>query len=124
MVDGFSIQSENAPKILESSIFVPDKNVHVRIYKHEIYHAEADGSYIKVFTKNGNYHLTSNLKVFSAQLKDSNFIRVSRKHLVNVIHVHKINGNLLYAGPYEIQLSKMQRKEILKRFPIFHTTAS
>ena len=110
-------------KVLETAIFIPDKHTHIRIDKHEIYHVEADGSYIKVFTKNRNFHVSSNLKVFSLQLNDSNFIRVSRKHLINAIHLHKIDGNVLFVGPYEIQLSKLQRRNILDRFPILHTKA-
>ena len=118
-----SVQSslEEEHKVLGTAIFIPDKHTHIRIDKHEIYHIEADGSYIKVFTKTRNFHVSSNLKVFSLQLKDTNFIRVSRKHVINVIHLHKIDGNTLYVGPYEIQLSKNQRKHILERFPILHT---
>lgn len=111
-------------KPLDAAIFIPDKQTHVRINKDEIYYVEADGSYIKVFTKKRSFHVSSNLKTFTFQLKDRNFIRVSRKHLINAAHLHKIDGNLLFVGPYEIQLSKSQRKSILDQFPIMQTKIS
>jgi DNA-binding LytR/AlgR family response regulator len=122
----YSIQRPLAhgERILQESIFIPDNHAHIRIDKKEINHVEADGSYIKVFTKSRKYQVSSNLKVFSLQLNDTNFIRVSRKHLINALHLYKINGNTLHVGPYEIQISKLQRKNILERFPILHTKAT
>ncbi|WP_421977089.1 LytR/AlgR family response regulator transcription factor [Roseivirga seohaensis] len=112
---------EDNGKVLVEAIFVPDRHSHIRIEKQDIYFVEADGSYIKVFTKSRKFHLSSNLKSFSLQLNDSSFIRVSRKHLINSRHLHKINGNVLHVGPYDVLLSKNQRKNILDRFPILHT---
>ncbi|MGW8121479.1 LytR/AlgR family response regulator transcription factor [Roseivirga echinicomitans] len=112
---------ENKDRVLVEAIFVPDRHSHVRIEKEDIYFVEADGSYIKVFTKSRKFHISANLKSFSLQLNDKSFIRVSRKHLINSKHLHKINGNILHVGPYDVLLSKSQRKNILERFPILHT---
>jgi DNA-binding LytR/AlgR family response regulator len=111
-------------KVLDNSIFIPDKQSHIRLDKSDIYVVEADGSYIRVFTKSRNYHFSSNLKVFSLQLNDHHFIRVSRKHLINSKHLHKIDHHMLSVGPYEIKISRNQRKDILDRFPIFQTKLS
>jgi len=121
-------QKEREPKpnaqehlILKDAIFIPDRQTHVRVNNIDIYAVEADGSYIRIYSREQTYHLSSNLKNFMSQFEDPNFIRVSRKHLVNTRYIKKINGNTLYVGPMDIQISKEQRQGILKQFNILKT---
>jgi len=108
-------------KVVHDAIFIPDQQTFIRIKKEDIFMVEADGSYIKIFTKEKRYQLSSNLKNFEAQLKDDSFLRISRKYLVNSAHVHKINGNTVYMGPYEAVITKTMRQEMLQKFPILRT---
>ena len=114
-------KKEQPHQILKGAIFIPDRQTHVRVNNEDIYVVEADGSYIRIYTKEQTYHLSSNLKNFMSQFEDPDFIRVSRKHLVNTRYIKKINGNTLYVGPMDIQISKEQRQGILKQFNILKT---
>lgn len=120
-----SDQKENSQdKLVTDAIFIPDQHNFIRIKKDEIYMVEADGSYIKIFTKDKVHQLSSNLKNFEAQLGDPTFLRISRKYLINTAHAEKINGNTVYLGPYEAVITKVVRQEMLQKFPILKTKIS
>tara|TARA_A100000171_G_C2138719_1_gene152708 strand:- start:4434 stop:5171 length:738 start_codon:yes stop_codon:yes gene_type:complete len=108
-------------KVTNEAIFIPDNQMHIRINSSDIYAVEADGSYIKILTRDKKYQISSNLKNFTKQFVDSRFVRISRKHLVNKTYVEKINGNTIYLGEYEFQFSKLNRQEILSHFKILKT---
>lgn len=112
---------ESSSKVTSDSIFVPNRHTFVRIKKKDIYMVVADGSYIKIYLKDKKYQLSTNLKNFIAQLDDPDFLRISRKYLINTNHVHEINGNAVYVGEYEALLTKANRQEMLKKFPILKT---
>jgi len=110
---------------VNDSIFVPDKFLYHRVYKSDILFIEAEGAYIKIVTHDKSHQLTTNLKNFEAQFNHPNFYRVSRKHLINIAKVHRINGNVLYLkggqNEYPIAISQAQRAEILSLFEIIRT---
>ena len=114
-------QSQQESKLVQDAIFIPDQHNFLKIKKDDIYMVEADGSYIKIYTKEKRYQLSSNLKNFEGQLNDQTFLRISRKYLINSAHVHKINGNTVYMGPYEAVITKTMRQEMLQKFPILKT---
>lgn len=108
-------------RVVKDAIFIPVNQMHIRIKNEDIYAVEADGAYIKILTKEKRYQISSNLKNFIRQFTDPDFIRISRKHLVNVNYVEKINGNTIYLGSYEVQFSRFNRQEILRHFRIVRT---
>ena len=112
------------PKITDS-IFLPDQNTFVRIFKKEILYIKADGAYVEVITHEKPYHLASNLKNFHRQFDDEKFLRISRSLLINLDYVSRINGNMIYLkqNQQEVPLifSKDKRQEILNRFQVLKT---
>ncbi len=108
-------------KLVTDAIFIPDQHNFIRIKKQDIYMVEADGSYIKIYTKDKKHQLSSNLKNFELQLNDPTFLRISRKYLINTAHAEKINGNTIYLGPYQAVITKVVRQEMLQKFPILKT---
>ena len=94
-------------KLVTDAIFIPDQHNFIRIKKNEIYMVEADGSYIKIYTKDKKYQLSSNLENFELQLNDPTFLRISRKYLINTAHAEKINGNIIYLGSYRAVITKV-----------------
>jgi len=119
----FPVAPHNAA--VSDSIFVPDRFLYHRIYKADILYVEADGSYVRIITSEKKYQLTTNLKGFEGQFTHPDFYRVSRKHLVNLSKVTRINGNMLYINDqnheHAIAISKFERAEILSRFEIIKT---
>jgi len=112
------------PKITDS-VFLPDQNTFVRVFKKDILYIKADGSYVEVVTSEKPYHLASNLKNFHRQFTDDQFLRISRSYLINLGYVSRINGNMIYIkyGQKETPLifSKDKRQEILDRFHVLKT---
>lgn len=119
------IDFEKANPKITDSIFLPDQNTFVRIFKKDILYIKADGSYVEVITQKKSYHLASNLKNFHRQFEDDQFMRISRSFLVNLNYVCRINGNMIYLqeGQHEIPLifSKDRRQDILDRFQVLKT---
>lgn len=116
---------ESANHKITDSIFLPQDFLYHRVMKKDIYFVEADGAYVKVYTRDKKYHITVNLKSFERQLRDKVFFRISRKHLINTDYISRINGNALYLNLPEkeqmVAISKDQRQEILNRFTILKT---
>ena len=111
-------ESEPDTKVLQDTIFIPDQQMHIRINSDDIYAVEADGSYIKIITKNKKYQVASNLKNFTQQFNNKEFLRISRKYLINSNYVTKINGNSIYQDERSYQFPKHKRQEILSNFNI------
>jgi DNA-binding LytR/AlgR family response regulator len=88
------ITFQSANVRVTDSIFLPQDFLYHRVRKKDIYYVEADGAYVKVFTKEKRYHVTVNLKSFERQLSDRHFLRISRKHLINTEYISRINGIL------------------------------
>jgi DNA-binding LytR/AlgR family response regulator len=113
---------QSISKFAEDSIFISEQFIHHRVYKKNIKYIEADGSYTSVFTTKKTYKLTLNLKHFTLQLADPNFIRISRKHVVNVDHISRIDGNTLYLDDDNgFTISKTNRHKLLVMFPILRS---
>lgn len=60
----------------------------------EVVRLEADDDYVKVFSKQGNFMKKQTLKNFEEGLSSDHFVRVHRSHLVNLMHIERID-------PYE-----------------------
>lgn len=60
----------------------------------EVVRLEADDDYVKVYSKQGNFMKKQTLKNFQAGLSSDHFVRVHRSHLVNIMHIERID-------PYE-----------------------
>ena len=54
----------------------------------EIIYIEADGRYCRIFMKNQEIYVTAKyLKDFESYFGESNFIRISKSHIINVSHI-------------------------------------
>ena len=60
----------------------------------EVVRLEADDDYVKVYSQQGNFMKKQTLKNFEDSLSSDHFVRVHRSHLVNIMHIERID-------PYE-----------------------
>lgn len=60
----------------------------------EVVRLEADDDYVKVYSHQGNFMKKQTLKNFEDGLSADRFVRVHRSHLVNIMHIERID-------PYE-----------------------
>lgn len=111
-------------QLMKTSVFIPDRNTFHRIPIKDLLYAEADTSYTNVITSYGKqYNLSLNLKHFTNQIGAQHFMRVSRKHSVNLEHVEKITGQTLVLTDNScIHVPNSRRAKVLERFNILRST--
>lgn len=103
---------------LKDRIFIRIDNQKSKMiaYKDIIY-LEADRAYSSVVTDEKEYKLSNNMRIISDQMNSSEFIRVSRKHVVNINHITGIDGNMISLGDnHKVQMSKNYRDAVMSCF--------
>lgn len=103
---------------LKDRIFIRIDNQKSKMISYkDIIYLEADRSYSSVVTEEKEYKLSNNMRFISDQLSSSDFIRVSRKHIVNIDHITGIDGNMIKLGDrHEVQMSKNYRDAVMSCF--------
>jgi DNA-binding LytR/AlgR family response regulator len=117
------VNEDPATELLTDCIFIPDNYEHVKVPLHDIIYLQADGSYIKLFTTSRFYQLSINLKKFSEQVKYPFFQRISRQHIINIQHLHRVNCVQIVLknqlGEHIIlPIAKQRRSELLSILPV------
>ncbi len=108
------IQTNTIPK--SESIFVKKGNYHQRIMIDDILYIEADGSYCKVCTEQGDFTLSVNLNHFRNQVNNFQLRRVHRSYIVNLSRVDKLDKNTLMLGKHSIPVSATYKEVIFDYF--------
>lgn len=86
--------------ILNNCIFFKKNSVLVKVPIESITHAESDGNYCRIFSKDkGSFFLRSSLSKMAEVLPSKLFIRIHRKHLINANYIESIE-----LSSYEILL--------------------
>lgn len=66
-------------------------------YKDIIYIMKAKAAkYVRYITQNGDYRERNTLKMVIKELNDDNFLQVDRGCIVNIKHIYKIKGNMIF----------------------------
>lgn len=84
----------------------------------DIIHADADGSYSKIFTKNKTIMVAKYLKEIKEILIDKRFYRAHNSFIINLNHVQKYSSKenmVIMTDGNRIMLSKMNKIEFLER---------
>lgn len=108
-------------KFCSDAIFIPVDYAHQKIMKKDIILIEASGSYIHIKTVNSNYTISTNLGNMAKQINDDVFVRVSRKHIVNVSYIDRIEGNRVMLQSDGVIVGESYKQDLLKRFQFIKT---
>lgn len=101
----YGSEKNYAEKQLKKILFLPVNGHFEKVEKKDILCIEAAGSYISIIVRSGKkFMLSANLKTFENQLTDPDFIRVSRKYVINQHHIMKIESNTIYMDSLETPL--------------------
>lgn len=103
----------------KAKLAVPTLYGHKFIDPINIVHIKAEGSYSIIFTQNeGEIMISKNLKSIENALKQDNFLRVHRSHIVNLDRVtefHKNDGGYLVLDSNErIEIGSSNRPQIME----------
>ncbi|UII33914.1 response regulator [Fulvivirga ulvae] len=103
---------------LKDRIFIRIDNQKSKMISYEdIIYLEADRAYSSVMTDEKEYKLSNNMRIISDQINSSDFIKVSRKHIININRVTGIDGNMIKLGDkHEVQMSKSYRDDVMSCF--------
>lgn len=93
-------------------IFVKTDGHIVRIQLDTIIYIETAKDYIYIHAKDNRYMTLVSLTQIEKELPKAMFIRVHRSYLVNIGHIEKLEGNLLYVGESKIQISRNLRTTV------------
>jgi len=109
--------TEDIPENLEvmvDRIFVRHNGRMVKLLLDEILYIEADRNYSNIITSNGNYLISTTLKVVGNEIKNHMFIRVHRSFIVNIFKLDVVADNHLEINRKVIPLSKSFKENLLK----------
>ncbi len=87
-----------------------------RLYKlsqKEIFFVKAFGDYIRIFTTSKTYIVKDRLLRFSTELNER-FFQVHRSFIVNLDHIHYLEGNHLVINDEKVPVSDTYRNELIK----------
>lgn len=108
-----------------SFVFLPVNKGYDRVEKNDILFAEADGSYVRLYTAGevSPRLLTMNLGYLSGFLTDDNFYRISRSLLINLDHLKRMEKSAIYLNSYSgpISIPESGRKELMRRLTVVRT---
>ncbi len=111
-----NIKSEN---IHHHRIALPTQEGFIFVEVNEIIRCEADGSYTQVILKNKNPIIaTRKIKGFEDLLKNYNFFRVHRSHLINMNYINKYyrgeGGYVVMVDGTTVDVSRRKKDEFLE----------
>jgi len=105
--------------------YVKVKSKYEKIYKKDITHLQAEGSYCKIFTSEKAFTASINLKNILSQVNEPRIMKCHRSFAVNMDHVASYDEETLFINHIgelrSISLSKTYRKEILSMLPKIKT---
>ena len=107
---------------LDETIFLPNHaQEHERVMKKDIRYVEGDGSYTRIYTKDKSYVVTINISTLTPQLNSPYFLRVSKKYLINVLHIKKFSRESIWIEDKQFIIGGHYRKAVYKILPIVKT---
>ncbi|NNF34190.1 MAG: response regulator transcription factor [Saprospiraceae bacterium] len=96
------------------AILIKENKRLYRISPESIYYIKAFGDYIRIFTDTKTYIVKDRLQKFSKELNDR-FLKVHRSYVVNLDHIHYLEGNHLVIDDKKIPVSETYRNELINR---------
>ncbi len=107
---------QDEPEIHHDRIFLKVKDRMVKIMLDDILWAEADRYYSWIVAGEKKYLATLPLKKLAEQLPVSEFMRVSRSHLVNFKKVDELDDHYVFIGKEKFLVGKSYKEDVMKRF--------
>ena len=105
-------------------IAVPETDGLIFIDVDEIIRCESDGNYTKIYLKNEKRIVSSKtLGDYDGILKNNDFFRTHRSHLINLNEIHKFvkgdGGYILMSDKSEVEISRRKKQDFLVRLAEF-----
>ncbi|WP_411031901.1 LytR/AlgR family response regulator transcription factor [Spongiimicrobium sp. 3-5] len=102
-------------QILHDRIFVRKGGKMIKLLLDDILYIEADRNYCNIVTQNGNYLLSSTLKMMEDKLPRNHFLRVHRSYIINISRLDVVGEGHLEIKRKVIPLSRSHREFLFDR---------
>jgi DNA-binding LytR/AlgR family response regulator len=106
--------SSPTPPPADDYFFVKDGQQIVKVRFQEIYFIESMREYVRIHTSAGRVVGRLSLQKLEELLPRHSFFRIHRTYIVNIGHLRKIEGNLVFIGAEQLPVSKGKREEFLE----------
>jgi DNA-binding LytR/AlgR family response regulator len=100
---------------ITDQIFIKSDGKYVRVKLKEILYVEAMRDFVVVYTEKAKLVTLMNLKEFSAQLPDDQFMRIHRSYVIPIGRVEAIEGNIIRILNNEIPIGESYRNKALSQ---------
>lgn len=106
--EGFKLSNDHA-------FFIKDKSSFVKINYDEVLYMESLGDFINIFLQNGDKKIALvSLKNLEQQLPSTNFIRISRTHMINIDKITAIETTQLKLNKIVLLIGKTYTDAVLQ----------
>lgn len=112
-------EEDNQVLNISDRLFLKKDHHFQRVALKDISLLEADGNYTTIFTENGEFIYSTQLKKMEEKLPTDRFIRVHRSHVINIDAVDGWEGNTLFVQKKRIMVSKQYREKVFSIFNPF-----
>ncbi len=106
-------------------MFKKNNGIFYKVEKKDILYVHSESGVITINTELRQYYYSSTLSVFLSQINESNFIKVGRNYIINILHFDAFLGsNYIQVKNRKLQLSSSEYKNLFNLFEIFRTKKS
>ncbi len=116
-INKYNKQQASTPLKDGTELFMKRGDTFYRFNTRDIFYLEAEGSYCKIFTSEGEFLISGNLKTFENRLPNI-FIRAHRSFLINKEKVTAINAQKVYLGKFSVTLGRQYKTQIKRHLGI------
>lgn len=100
--------------VLTNAVFVRSGKRFLKIKTSDIFYIQAEGSYSRLVTAEGEYIVSFNLSQFHEEIDSRDFIRVHRSYIVNLNNIDGFDLDNVFIKSKSIPISKQQAENFFK----------
>ncbi|WKN32470.1 response regulator [Porifericola rhodea] len=108
---------------ISDSLFLPARDKgHVKVAIKDILYIAGEGAYVTVYTQTKqNFDIATNLATLAKQIGYKDFARVSKKHIVNLHHITKIDSESVWVQEKKLTLGDHFKKDLQQSLHFIRT---
>lgn len=110
-----AMQKEEGTAETDKYIFVKYERQIKKVYLKEILFVEGEENYVYIYTLAGKIMVRSTMKHILESLPEGHFLQIHKSYVVNVEHIHNVEGNMLGIGEYKVPIARNYREEVFNR---------
>lgn len=111
-----TIEVIRSKKEINCTVRLNTGNEVVTLSANEISMVKSDNNYIEVYANHKKHLVRSTLESFLNENDYSNFVRIHRSYVVNLLRVNSFSSQHVIVGDYKCPISRTYKQELFQRF--------